>query len=233
MLLDQELIRRLVAWGRPFVRGEIDAAALEEELRKSSLERCAFEHGSTRWPSAPDWLRWLRDRGAEPWVGPGVKLGFRDAGAAPVIEGYRSRLDRLPKREPAVWGMVFVSSGPFDTSSTEPTVTTATAELARTLEGLVALGGRTDMEGWTGVFARALDLLRSGAAIEREPLPPFASTEARALANATMYADVFGGMGSFNDFYLTDPVLERERSDLASALFDAVRSAVRAASNSV
>lgn len=210
-------------WGRPVVRGELPLAGLEALLARTT---CTFEDETGRWDTVGAWLMHLRQSGALPEARPGIELQTIRGDTADFLVSTES-----PVKTPdgVHFGVHFCKKG----SGPPPThidVAGATRALDGALDALVALGGRADLESWTGNFEVALAMLR-GAPAEDEAIPPHVKPSVKRLAIASARADVFGAMGSFNDFYLEDVALEAERTSLSGKLWDAMRSGILVAAN--
>lgn len=91
-------------------------------------------------------------------------------------------------------------------------------------------------DAWPQVFARALAVLEAGGPVELTPpdvLPAEGyRVEARRLLAAAGGADVFGGMGSWNDMGWSDAKVQRRYGEVTARLYEAVKLATVTATNS-
>lgn len=99
-----------------------------------------------------------------------------------------------------------------------------------------ALRPEAGAASWAGWFTKALALLESGT-----PEPPFHPDmlpagsyppAARQILAAAVQANVFGGMGSWNDISFADPQMQLEYQSVTAALYEAVKTSTVIASNS-
>ena len=141
----------------------------------------------------------------------------------------------IPKHpEQRIWSARFHGSPTDITLREGPSLNAATQRLDGALAEVSAFAaGHSLLEDWNKVFLTARALLSSNAPeIPYHPdmLPPNGySLTARRLVAAASAAWVFGGMGSWNDIAVGDPV----RYQVVSAeLFEAVFDAVLAGTNS-
>ena len=90
--------------------------------------------------------------------------------------------------------------------------------------------------GWEKWFRKALQLLH-----DPTPVPPFyadllpstvKNIKVRQLLAGTLQAWVFGGLGSWNDVYITDSSLEMEYQQISRSLYKAVMQSVGSVINS-
>ncbi len=225
--------RSLVAWGNAILAGRVAPDAFDAWCSSFRfVGRVAFVDGERRTSPVAPWLLALRDGGvARLALDPGDTPGFELVVACSErpMSAWRQRWIRREGVKEAPW---------FDADFTrEPPPAGAPAEgravlavlgdLVAAASGLVALAARADLGGWGHHFESVVAAARGEGVDRASPLPPSAPEPARRLAHAANLADVFGGMGSWNDFAPLDaPDLEDERTRHSSALYDAVGDAL-------
>jgi hypothetical protein len=226
---DTDIIFWIVAWGRPTVRGEIGDDAHKAQVYRV-LRACTFAGSLGQSDSCSVFFDSLRKDARLPAMSHDLELTARGQSNA---GRFQSSLTLVDKTSGAPrFDMSFVATK-MELARAEPSVTQATLALDAALSGLVALGARADLSSWTRYFAGALSMLREGA-LDGQRFPPSASIDLVRLARASMQADAFGGMGSWNDFApLQDDAHERERANFSSALYDAMRSGLSVAANAM
>ena len=232
MRLDLAVLRTLVAYGRPIVRGELPLDACDRVLTEKRWIRASeIVRGEETFLDTGAFFARGREEGWVPTLSTALAL---ELWLETEVEAFLSSLARRPDAvSPAAAFDLFLRSTGRRPKGAAPetSVAEATELLEDVLEALVALGERTSLGGWERGFAETLALLEAGAASDWDALPLGAPADVRALAAAAERADVFGGMGSWNDFVLDDPVLEAERGRLSARLFEAVRVAVVVSTN--
>lgn len=128
---------------------------------------------------------------------------------------------------------LFVGAG--EPAPTEPGVSTCRASLASALEAVQSFAGKQGLKSWSKHFRRCLLRL----SLEPQPLEDLVElllinglpVPAVQLVNAALAADVFGGMGSWNDLAFDGPdALEYQQ--LSNRLLGAMKAAFRAGLNS-
>jgi hypothetical protein len=125
--------------------------------------------------------------------------------------------------------------GPGDASTAERDVSAARASLAAALEAVQDFAERQGLRHWSRHFRRCLLRL----SLEPQPLDDVTEllllnalpTPAVQLAACARAADVFGGMGTWNDLAFSGPEQDTYQA-LSERLFHAVRVALRASLNS-
>jgi hypothetical protein len=125
--------------------------------------------------------------------------------------------------------------GPGDAALAERDVSTGRAGLASALEAVRGFAEKHDLQYWSKHFRRCLLRL----SLEPQPLEDILEllllnglpTPAVQLANAAMAADVFGGMGSWNDLGFEGPDA-KVYEELSNRLLLARNAALRAGINS-
>jgi len=230
--------RSLVAWGNACLSGRLplDAFDLHGGLRPY-LRAVSFRDGAHELVCSSAWLQWLLGALSD------IRLMLDVSGVTGnervvVVAGnqahssWQQRWDRIAGAKEAPWfDAIFVRQSSAATIPPEGRcVSEVLALLTTALEGLVALSRRADLDQWGEYFAHALAVARGEtAAASPSPLPPTVSAQAHTLATAANLGDVFGGMGSWNDFApLADGQAEEERKRYSIALFDAVEAALLA-----
>ena len=232
MRLDIAIAQSFVAWGRPIVRGELPADGFDRFAAERGWARhCVIETPEARFEDAAAWLGSLRTAGRLPALGPDLCVESRGPEDALTFLPTLTNAPPGPNGK-AQFDVTFRSGAtrkldPAGEVALEP----AALALEKVLESLIALGKRADLGGWLTNFEGTLAELHSGPEADWLAVPLTAPPRARALAVAATRADVFGGMGSWNDFWLEDSALEHERSVCSSALYVAMRDAVRASAN--
>ncbi len=234
---EPDFARSLAAFGNAALRGEAPFDAFDRYVHGSAwVNSLVFAEGERRWPSAASWLSALRAAHPGPlrlrWVPrmPGSEQLVLQGEAN--LSLWEQRWDRREGAKAPPWFDISWTGGrpPAAPLPAEPPVAEVLARLIATLEGLVQLGRKTDLGGWEDTFAGALALARGEAAPSGPgPLPPSAPPEAQRLAAAGNASDVFGGMGSWNDFGpLPDPTLDAECARLSGELLRLVDEALLA-----
>jgi hypothetical protein len=144
----------IIAWGRPTVRGEIDALAHQQAIYRN-LRTCTFESVHGRFPDAASFFAALRVQRRLPAFDAELALSARGADA----ESFQSSLELVrPPGQPPRFDMKFVSAGLVASLANEPSLAEAISSLRAALDGLVQLGARSDraLGGWETIFASAL-----------------------------------------------------------------------------
>jgi hypothetical protein len=231
MRTDLHATLHIIAWGRPTVRGELDPHAHVPAVYRN-LRSCTFESSRGRFEDCTSFFAELRAQDRLPAFD--GKLGL-SAQADHDAESFQSSLE-LVRREghPPIFDMKFVTTG-VASIAREHTLADATSMLEGALDGLVHLGARANLGGWERIFGSALSTLRGQGQPSSGLFLPSATPVAIVhLLNAAMQADVFGGMGSWNDFEpLPDDAEEDERSLLSGSLSTAIDVALRAGASSI
>jgi len=223
-----------VAWGNACLRGTLSPDELDRWWPRTRFVRTLGFRDGDRALGPQAWLAERQADGASRLrldargiVGCESVLACADA----AVSAWRQRWDRIPDAKEAPWfDAVFTREAP--PSELPPPSRSADevlAELTNALQGLVTLSERADLSHWGSYFARVLAVAR-GELVEGDSLlPPTAAPEVHQLARAANLADVFGGMGSWNDFEpLRDPASESERERCSSLLFTSTRAALAA-----
>jgi hypothetical protein len=90
--------------------------------------------------------------------------------------------------------------------------------------------------GWEKWFGKAVELLHNPSPVlpfYADLLPStFENTKIQQLLAGALQAWVFGGLGSWNDVYITDSSLEKEYQQISKSLYASVIQAVGAVTNS-
>jgi hypothetical protein len=90
--------------------------------------------------------------------------------------------------------------------------------------------------GWEKCFGKAIELLRNPVPVQpfyTDLLPPtFENVKVRQLLAGALQAWVFGGLGSWNDMYITNNSVEQEYQQISKNLHGAVIQSVGAVTNS-
>jgi hypothetical protein len=90
--------------------------------------------------------------------------------------------------------------------------------------------------GWEKWFGKAVELLHNHSPVlpfYADLLPStFENIRIRQLLAGALQAWVFGGLGSWNDVYITDSSLEKEYQQISKSLYGSVIQAVGAVTNS-
>ena len=224
---EPDFARSLAAFGNAALRGELGFDAFDATLKGSAwVNSLAFEQGEQRWASSAAWLSWLRTAHPGPLR---LRMVPRTPGCEQlVLQGeanlslWEQRWNRKEGAKAPPWFDIAWKSAspPAKPLPPEPEVAQVLAKLCATLDGLVQLGQKADLGGWDQTFAGCLALARGETALKAPgPLPPTAPPEAQRLAAAGNASDVFGGMGSWNDFGpLADPALDQECARLSGEL---------------
>lgn len=232
MRLDLAVLRTLVAYGRPIVRGELPLDACDRVLTEKRWIRASeIVRGEETFLDTGAFFARGREEGWVPTLGAELAL---ELWLETEVEAFLASLARRPDAisPAAVFDLFLRSTGRKPRSaSPETSVAEATELLGEVLDALVELGERTSLGGWERGFADTLRILREGAAADWDALPIGVEDDVRALAAAAERADVFGGACSWNDFLLDDPVLEAERGRLSARLYEAVRVALLVSTN--
>lgn len=223
--------RSVAAWGNACLRGQLAPEAFDAWWPRTRYVRTlSFRDDATdHCPVA--WLSQLRQQGVTRLAleagMPGAERVIACADAP--LSAWRQQWNRIAGATEAPWFDAVFTREPASVSSPAPgrSPDEVLAALTVALEGLVALSERADLEHWGSYFARVLEVARGERVEGDTPLPPTASETAHRLARAANLADVFGGMGSWNDFApLSDAAAERERSRCSSLLYDAMKAAL-------
>ncbi len=227
--------RSVVAWGNACLRNELALELFDAWWEKSGFVRAlSFRDGADPAQSPATWLASQRAHGA-------MRL-LLDASDYPGSERVIVCGERPLAAWRQQWTRIAGATAPpwFDATFSREAAPTVLpppsrspeevlAELCAALEGLVGLGARANLEQWASYFEDVLAVARGERSQGTTPLPPTAPAVAHQLALAANLSDVFGGMGSWNDFVpLADPALEEERSRYSSALYRAMRAALEA-----
>ncbi|GMV14446.1 MAG: hypothetical protein AMXMBFR56_26700 [Polyangiaceae bacterium] len=227
--------RSVVAWGNACLRNELALEHFDTWWEKSGFVRVlSFRDSAEPAQSPATWLASQRAHGATRLL-----LEASDyAGSERVIvcaevplAAWRQQWTRIAGATAPPWFDATFSreAAPAVLPPPSRSPEEVLAELCAALEGLVALGTRANLEQWASYFEDVLGVARGERSQGTTPLPPTAPAVAHQLALAANLSDVFGGMGSWNDFQpLADPVLEDERSRHSSALHAAIRAALAA-----
>ncbi len=90
--------------------------------------------------------------------------------------------------------------------------------------------------GWEKWFGKAIELLHNLSPVlpyYADLLPStFRYVKVRQLLAGALQAWVFGGLGSWNDLYITNPSLEKEYQRISKILYEAVIQSIGAVTNS-
>jgi hypothetical protein len=129
----------------------------------------------------------------------------------------------------------YLPAGPGDAASAEKDLGAARAALSSALEAVREFSEGQELRYWSKHFRRCLLRL----SLEPQPLEDILELlllnglplPAVQLVNAAMAADVFGGMGSWNDLAFDDADA-KSYEDLSNRLLQAMKSAFRAGLNS-
>jgi hypothetical protein len=129
----------------------------------------------------------------------------------------------------------YLPMGPGNTASAERDLSACRAGLASALEAVHGFAERQDLKYWSKHFRRCLLRL----SLEPQPLEDVLELLLRnglpvpavQLVNAAMAADVFGGMGSWNDLGFDGPDAQIYE-ELSNRLLHAMKAAFRAGINS-
>ena len=117
-----------------------------------------------------------------------------------------------------------------------PDVVATRLGLAQTLNEIAAFASRHQLQNWETIFRRAISLLDSASPAEGwyEQLIDNESYELPALQliHAAISADVFGGMGSWNDLGFNTAEENKIYDDLSAQLYDWVNRALVSCINS-
>jgi hypothetical protein len=231
--------RSVVAWGNACLRGSLAFDAFDAYWPSTAFIRTLrFRDGARVISPSAAWFRSLRER----YTGD-LRLMLDATGSserivvcttAPV-SAWQQQWDRIAGAQQAPWfDAVFVAGpAPARKPVEGPAVHQVLASLTTALDGLVALSKRAELAQWGGYFAHVLDVAHGGDSPGFSTrLPPTAAPEAHTLARAAGLADVFGGMGSWNDFApLPDAAAEDERSRWSDQLYRSVQDALVATSH--
>jgi len=222
-------------------------------VRYASKEQ---ETGIVAAESTADWLTWLRETEAQRLWNIAFAWQRQDC-AEYALSGLANSIPRaiqvdLPSGY-ELWYPFWQTGGPagkiwrveyrglkFDHSCAMPLVDLGQvkAYLRQALEEAeaFALLPEANSTGWAEWFTKAQALLESEA-----PIPPFHpdmlpaqgySLEARRVLAAATQANVFGGMGSWNDLGFSDPELQSRYQSVTARLYEIVKIAFVMASNS-
>lgn len=227
--------RSVVAWGNACLRNELALERFDGWWEKPGFVRAlSFRDGADPAQSPATWLASQRAHGATRLLLDASDYAGSErvivCGEAP-LSAWRQQWTRLAGATAPPWFDATFSREAAPAVLPPPSRTPAEvlAELCAALEGLVELGTRADLEQWASYFAGVLAVARGERSQGTTPLPPTAPAVAHRLALAANLSDVFGGMGSWNDFApLADPALEEERGRYSSALYGAMRAALEA-----
>jgi hypothetical protein len=152
-----------------------------------------------------------------------------------TARAYQQHWERIDGAKAAPWFIgQLIEQGPCAIPPLGPSVSEAREALHHALASILSVGKRYDLEHWGDYFATALALLENAGdcaiAGARHPascrLPPGIPADAHALAHAAEASDAFGGMGSWNDFYLVDRRGEAQRQDASALLSRAIDDAL-------
>lgn len=103
-----------------------------------------------------------------------------------------------------------------------------TNEFKKVLSEIAQFAVKIDQPFWTGYFNKALDILENGLSDEGDEISELPEKNQR-LSYAAEKADVFGGMGSWNDsppFYAEEKGLSDEYARLSNKLFVQIKLAL-------
>lgn len=227
--------RSVVAWGNACLRGQIAPDQLDAWLERARPVRALSFSDAAHVAGVTAWLAASGARGAtrlmlEARVPVGGDLAIVVVCETPE-SAWRQRWTRIAGATAPPWFDADFSREPAP-ETLPPAGRTADEVLQGllcALEGLVSLGARADLAQWGDYFEQVIAVARDAVAPDDSTLPPSAPATAHRLARAANLADVFGGMGSWNDFVpLPDRAAENERLRLSSLLHEAVAAALLA-----
>jgi hypothetical protein len=218
-----------------FIRGRQHAAELEAAFaRQLGL------------PTGPAFQAFLETRPQEEMdalmsrfmpLGADVELAASEAAGTPPDPEENARWNDFFTPAPGSSSLSFElhPAGPGDASAAERDVPAARAALASALEAVQDFAERQDLRHWSRHFRRCLLRL----SLEPQPLDDVTEllllnalpTPAVQLAACARAADVFGGMGTWNDLAFSGPEQDTYQA-LSERLFHAVRAALRVSLNS-
>lgn len=201
-----------------------------------------------------DWLLQLRDRQAErlwlviPEAKPVADLGqpvdehmlagFANAGRWSLVttggrqpEEWRASWSVGDRNAPGhrIWSVRYEGVYADRAAPQRPDLRGATAQLTTALEAARDFAMRQAMDTWPAWFERALTV-SDDIPYHPDMLPSAYTSEARHLAAMAAQADVFGGMGSWNDVFFADNAAA-EYEAVSRNLYNAVQLALVASVN--
>ncbi len=178
MRLDLAVLRTLVAYGRPIVRGELPLDACDRVLTEKRWIRASeIVRGEETFLDTGAFFARGREEG---WVSTLSTALALELWLETEVEAFLSSLARRPDAvSPAAAFDLFLRSTGRRPKGAAPetSVAEATELLEDVLEALVALGERTSLGGWERGFAETLALLEAGAASDWDALPLGAPAE--------------------------------------------------------
>lgn len=224
--------RSLVAWGNACLRGHLPLAALDTfRSGMTHVRTTSFVDGARTSPPST-WLGEMQRGGIRQLLlDAGDTAGFESivAVADAPHSSWSQKWVRIEGAKVAPWFDAVLTRQPPPAAMPNRgrPVKDVLEDLLVAARGLAALGERADLSGWGAHFARVVAVAEGSMTDGPTPLPPCAPEAAHWLARAASLADVFGGMGSWNDFGpLDDATLEDERSRLSDGVYRAVHDAL-------
>jgi hypothetical protein len=212
-------------------KNELDAADWLEILRESGARgfRLTDQRNLTPTPSG-----FAKDRGpleprlAHAFAGsPGLLVGVIWSETAEIYES----IVLFPRRTASAPRYRFVAQQHLSLSPIQGDVGAQSARLGATLRSIQSYASGRGLSSWAKIFQRCLDLLDGGIPERDMPEPcksaGLTSAGSRLLA-AAIEADVFGGMGSWNDIAPEDS----QYTLLSDALFAEIYPSIEIAVNS-
>lgn len=128
------------------------------------------------------------------------------------------------------WIVEYFESEWNDPPKGKPRFADNTEEFKKVLCEIAELAEKIEQPFWAGYFNKALDILENGLSDEISEFPE----KNRRMSYAAEKADVFGGMGSWNDsppFYADEKGLSEEYARLSNELFVQIKLALMYAVN--
>lgn len=159
-----------------------------------------------------------------------------------VYEGYsdfwaeRWEVSKPDDPDQMIWAVSYGRTiNGTDTIAFSPDHLEATEDLREILIDIRQFAAENNLESWTGVFDRSLNILDASGEINNWYAGTIAESiypeSAMRLIYAAMSAHVFGGMGSWNDLGFEDKEVQDSYDELSYHLYDRINRALLAAVN--
>ncbi|MFP5351474.1 MAG: hypothetical protein ACLGIB_02805 [Actinomycetota bacterium] len=208
------------------------------------------------WDTTQDWIEGLRYRqierlllGARTWRNPDLaNIGAAGPGRGAIFtrgsvrpEAWASYSETMwdpttdypPDRR--IWRVTYRGvTARTPTAPAPATLARSLGELLAALEEIRLFAIDQGMDEWAEWFEQAIQLARSDdpeIPYHPDAIPSDASLERRRVAAAAFQAWVFGGMGSWNDKYLTDPAAVQRDGVVSERLYGAILGCLDAVAN--
>ena len=138
-------------------------------------------------------------------------------------------------RQARIWKVEYCERDNIPIITDFPNIETAYRDLENSLAEAQNFSVKRKF-GWEKWFGKAIELLHDSSPVlplYADLLPStFKNAKVRQLLAGALQAWVFGGLGSWNDMYITDPSVEKEYQQISKRLYGAVIQSVGAVTNS-